>query len=265
MNTYLFVWNPKNWEWKDLDSMIETLNKTGITSTQWSCASHKSIHLGDRAFLIRLGTQPKGILGSGYVSSMPFQASHWSDPNKISNKVMIEFDTLINPEKDPILPLEKLEEDLPSNQVWSSRTSGIIVREEVTSILEELWFEFLKLKNKKNFSNKIINEDQNLSFFEGNPQESIQTRYERNPHARKICVKHFGYSCFICKFNFESTYGEIGKDFIHVHHLKPISEIGLEYEIDPIKDLRPVCPNCHAMIHRDGKTLTMEEMMKLLH
>jgi 5-methylcytosine-specific restriction protein A len=85
MNTYLFVWNPNNWEWKDLDSMIETLNKTGVTSTQWSCASHKSIRLGDRAFLIRLGTQPKGILGSGYVSSMPFQASHWSDPNKISN------------------------------------------------------------------------------------------------------------------------------------------------------------------------------------
>jgi 5-methylcytosine-specific restriction protein A len=55
-------------------------------------------------------------------------------------------------------------------------------------------------------------------------------------------------------------YGDIGKGFIHVHHLKPVSQIGETYEVDPINDLRPVCPNCHAMLHRPEETLTIEEL-----
>ena len=42
----------------------------------------------------------------------------------------------------------------------------------------------------------------------------------------------------------------MGKDFIHVHHIIPLNEIKEEYTVDPIKDLVPVCPNCHAMLHR---------------
>ena len=57
---------------------------------------------------------------------------------------------------------------------------------------------------------------------------------------------------FICGFDFEKTYGEIGKGFIHVHHIVPVSEIGESYRVDYEKDLIPVCPNCHAMLHRKG-------------
>ena len=42
----------------------------------------------------------------------------------------------------------------------------------------------------------------------------------------------------------------IGTGYIHVHNLKPLSEIKEEYKVDPINDLRPVCPNCHSMIHK---------------
>lgn len=72
-----------------------------------------------------------------------------------------------------------------------------------------------------------------------------------------------GYSCFVCGFNFFETYGEIGRQFIHVHHINPLSQIG-EQSVNPITDLVPVCPNCHCMIHRDKKHITIEELKQIL-
>lgn len=76
--------------------------------------------------------------------------------------------------------------------------------------------------------------------------------YERNPKARAECIKHYGYSCQICDMAFVERYGEFGKNFIHIHHIVPLSEIKEEYEVDPVRDLIPVCPNCHAMLHASG-------------
>jgi 5-methylcytosine-specific restriction protein A len=90
------------------------------------------------------------------------------------------------------------------------------------------------------------------------------TVYERNPFARKACLNHYGYVCKVCDFNFETTYGEIGKYFIHVHHLRHIATIGEAYVVDPIKDLRPVCPNCHAMLHRKKEGLSIEFLKSLM-
>ncbi|MBF2077835.1 MAG: HNH endonuclease [Synechococcales cyanobacterium T60_A2020_003] len=63
---------------------------------------------------------------------------------------------------------------------------------------------------------------------------------------------------------FEEKFGSSAQGFIQVHHLKPLSEIQVEYEVDPIADLRPVCPNCHAMIHLGGKTRSIEEVQSWL-
>ncbi|OME66036.1 hypothetical protein BSK65_22915 [Paenibacillus odorifer] len=52
------------------------------------------------------------------------------------------------------------------------------------------------------------------------------------------------------RFYFYENYGEVGKDFIYVYHLKPLHEVKEEYEVDAIEDLRPVRPNCHAMLHK---------------
>jgi hypothetical protein len=87
--------------------------------------------------------------------------------------------------------------------------------------------------------------------------------YERNPKARQKCIDHYKPICQVCNLNFVERYGEMGRGFIHVHHLKQLSEIGEEYEVDPIEDLRPVCPNCHAMLHTSGKP-TIEELRKIV-
>jgi len=88
--------------------------------------------------------------------------------------------------------------------------------------------------------------------------------YERDPNARRKCTAHWGLKCTVCSFDFAETYGELGEGFIHVHHLKPLGEIGERYELNPISDLRPVCPNCHAMLHRQRPALAIEELKQLL-
>ena len=88
---------------------------------------------------------------------------------------------------------------------------------------------------------------------EGDATVILTTKYERNPKARAACLEHYGYHCKICGMSFAEAYGPEFKNIIEVHHIVPISEIGESYVVDPIKDLIPVCPNCHAMIHRKIK------------
>lgn len=121
------------------------------------------------------------------------------------------------------------------------------------------------LDNNLDSSNLLpeeIPEDQEL--WEGARKQITINAYERNSHARIACLAHYGYSCVVCSFNFENTFGLFAKNFIHVHHITPLSEINEAYKIDPIRDLRPVCPNCHAAIHIGGEIRSIEEMQAIL-
>lgn len=90
-------------------------------------------------------------------------------------------------------------------------------------------------------------------------------RYERDPQARKTCLEHWGYNCTVCQLSFEEAYGQLGRSYIHVHHLLELSRTPPGYHVNPVNDLRPVCPNCHAMIHRGtGRALTIQELQQLL-
>ena len=109
------------------------------------------------------------------------------------------------------------------------------------------------------------NIDPSKKIYEGAKKIIEVNRYERNKDAREKCIDHYGSNCTICSKNFFEEYGEIGNGFIHVHHKLPLSEVGVEYEVDPIKDLIPICPNCHSMLHRkmDGRYLSVEELKQL--
>ena len=100
---------------------------------------------------------------------------------------------------------------------------------------------------------------------EGAKTQVMVNRYERHPEARRRCLDHFGYECQVCGLRFEERYGELGREFMQVHHKLPLSEIADHdnYTVNPLEDLVPVCPNCHAMLHRPaGTTLTVEELRR---
>lgn len=99
-------------------------------------------------------------------------------------------------------------------------------------------------------------------LYEGAKKTIVVNRYERNETARKRCLAHYGYTCTVCELRFEEMYGDIGKGFIEVHHVTPLHTINERYVVDPIRDLRPVCSNCHSMIHRGN--MSIEELRSIV-
>lgn len=252
MKTYLFAWNPLKWAWENLEENVDELKSTGEFSQMWSCKSHRKVEVGDRAFLIKLGKNilNKGIIGSGYIASEPFLSEHWSGSGELTQRVIIDFEHIAERSESPIIPISILKAKF-ENYNWSVIASGVEIPNQIAKEIEKIWF----ISNRKNYS-----ENTSQKGREGNPYELKITKYERNPYARETCLNFYGFACSVCAMDFQTKYGEIGKDFIHVHHLKQISEIKAEYEVDPIQDLRPVCPNCHSMIHRRKTPFTIEEI-----
>ena len=95
---------------------------------------------------------------------------------------------------------------------------------------------------------------------EGLVRRVLVNRYERDPKARKKCIEYYGIRCSVCELDFERRYGGIGRGFIHVHHLRPLGRLKSSYRLDPLKDLVPVCPNCHAMLHRRDPPYDVEQL-----
>lgn len=100
---------------------------------------------------------------------------------------------------------------------------------------------------------------------EGELQELHLTKHERNPELRRRCIEIQGWRCRACGMDFTEIYGPLGKNYIEVHHLHPISQTDGRHKVDPAKDLVPLCGNCHAMIHRlKGEEMTVERLKELI-
>lgn len=111
------------------------------------------------------------------------------------------------------------------------------------------------------FPEELLNHSE---LTEGAKQTIVVNAYERNPKARQQCLDNNDAVCIICQCDFGQRYGPEMAGFIHVHHITPLSSIGTTYFVDPIVDLKPVCPNCHAVIHAGGKCRTIEEVKAML-
>ena len=102
------------------------------------------------------------------------------------------------------------------------------------------------------------------AYIEGATRCVSVNAYERSREAIVECKARRGTRCIVCGFDFGAVYGAEFAGFIHVHHLRPLSEIGEQYEVDPVADLCPVCPNCHAIIHHGGRLRHPDEVKQLV-
>jgi predicted HNH restriction endonuclease len=103
-----------------------------------------------------------------------------------------------------------------------------------------------------------------IEYLEGCARQVLVNAYERNRRARETCLRHYGRSCAACEFTFDAKYGEAAAGYIQVHHIIPIAQVGTKYRLNPIKDLRPVCPNCHAVIHRREPPFSIDDVKQML-
>jgi 5-methylcytosine-specific restriction protein A len=204
---------------------------------------------------MKLGIDPKGIIGCGYVSSAPYPLPHWDKEKATQGKMALRTDLLFKAlSEEPIILLTVLQQRYRSYK-WTPEAGGLTVPEPIANEL----FAEIQQSVRFGFTPEAL-VDVKL-YAEGKAKTVTSKTYDRNPRARQVCIEHYGYNCSVCGFNFGDTYGPIGGTYIEVHHLKQVADIGAEYLIDPIKDLRPVCANCHRMLHRGRPPISIEELL----
>ncbi len=262
MATYLLTWNPARWQWDDFDECIDAVRENGECQGKWSAGNTRRIQSGDRLFLLKLGEGTCGIIGFGVATGEVFEAAHYTDTERIAFYVPLVWRGLFH---DPILTIEQLKQhtELGSRpDHWSPQASGTSIPDAVATILERLWSGHV-VGEITFFADQV---DGPRRFVEGATTKVWVNAYERNPAARQACIDHYGAVCRACRFDFSKMYGELGRDYIHVHHVKSLSQIDGQYEVDPINDLCPVCANCHAMLHRgqQSEARTIEELKRII-
>lgn len=188
--------------------------------------------------------------------------NHWEGDNFIwygnttSKLTHSSIQKLLNPETTVFI-FSRTDSSIP----FTYQGIGKVIKSRDTSPVEVTWAIESNL-TMASIPEEVVSSEEAL--FEGHTVKIWVNKYERNINARKKCIEHFDCRCFICGFNFEDEYGSHGKDFIHVHHLIPLSKIKKKYMVDPIKDLIPVCPNCHAMLHKGNSMYSVKEIKSLL-
>jgi 5-methylcytosine-specific restriction protein A len=258
-STFLLTWNPTKWQWPN-DKLRDQLSLTarGIAAhDRWSTGIRKSgIRAGDRAFLLRQHSE-RGIVASGVFTAEISEHKHWDGSGKTAHYADLMWDRLVT--ADQRLDVEVLKSELPQVAWDRVQGSGIHIPTPVAELLEELWSQAAPPATVALLDEASVHE-----FAEGAVTQVLVNRYERNAAARLACIAHHKAKCTVCDFDFGERYGEHGRGYIEVHHLSELSSIGQSYTVNPIEDLRPVCANCHAMLHRGPKLLTPDELRALL-
>jgi 5-methylcytosine-specific restriction protein A len=277
MTAVILAWNPDRWHDWDYEAVRQQVAESGQFLRSWSVSVNQDIPIGADAWLLLQGRHGRGLIGHGRTLSEPYAITQdpvaTAPPDETLLHVDVAFDSFL-PFGEQIAP-ETLKEAVPGVHWEAVHDSGLTIDPSEEIKVRLLWSE----------SGPPPVADPTLpapGTYPGSALSRVEVnRYERSPEARRACLAHHGTVCAACGFSFEITYGEIGKDFIQVHHVVPLSQLGGDYELDPVTDLVPLCANCHAMAHRGvsiprtvaelrriisgagflaGKTLTPEEL-----
>jgi hypothetical protein len=221
----------------------------------------KRIRVGDRLFLLRQVVEPRGIIAAGWATSATYEGPHWDAERRSRGDmtlfVDLRFERILNPEYDEILPLEKLQAGSPSSVNWSTPASGIQIKQGVDD-LERLWAELVGVYQP-------IGEDE-PGALEGELRHALcrhraRERWLRDEKIAEVKRANSGrLPCQSCGFDFFSVYGEIGRDYAQVHHVKPLSD-RTKPSMTRLSDLAILCANCHVMVHRGGEVRALDGMM----
>jgi 5-methylcytosine-specific restriction enzyme A len=259
---YLLTWNPREWHWDELERLVQANAEGNPILDTWSTGNTKSIKPDDRVFLMHLGEEPKGIVGSGTVISDVEEGPHYNEQRAMQGEtrlfVHVEFDHLLNPVKDEPLPLDALRRGELASVNWTPQASGTQIKVGVEE-LERLWREHLRIV-------RPVSESPEVSALEGEPRLRMMRHLSRERWLRDAKIAEYRDAhrgrlpCEVCGFDFFDAYGELGKDFAHIHHEHSLGE-RRRPSLTTLSELHVVCANCHAMVHRNGECRSLSSIM----
>ena len=142
MATWLLAWNPRRWEWANLDERVQEVEARGASRDRWSCGRTKKIQKGERVFLIKLGPEPRGLIGSGWTESEVRQERHWDPHSQRAGRsalyIDVCWDTLA---AEPLISRAHLNDPPFNGMHWDTQSSGISLPPHIAQALEAVWRE----------------------------------------------------------------------------------------------------------------------------
>lgn len=108
-----------------------------------------------------------------------------------------------------------------------------------------------------------------LAFKEAKEKLRLHIIKERNRRLIELAKETWAKAsngnigCDVCGFRFADTYGDVGAGFIEAHHIVPIRDLAHD-SIARVKDLVPVCSNCHSMLHRHRPWLDIDQLKAIV-
>lgn len=263
MGTILLTWNPgkegqdtyaASDEWPEV--VLANAHGRGY-SWSWSVGRRRNgIGPGDTAYFLLQGSGPRGLVAKAEVRSVPERDVSYEDPTKWLNYVHVEILESVFP--DECVPTELLMALVPGVNWSAIYQSGQPVDDTNASLLAEIW------SKRQVAGTGALGVGEEAVYVEGAVVEVLVNRYERDPAARAACLAHYGSSCSACGLDPAFEYGELGSRVLVVHHLTPISEHKRLHAVDPVLDMRPLCANCHAMVHSEDPPLHPDALRKRL-
>lgn len=258
MAAVILGWNPSGSNPWDYHAAVGLVAESGRFLRRWSADRPLSVPAGSEAWLFVQGSSDAGtgLIGHGMVASEPYQVQS-GDDGAAAWHASVLFDAL--------LPLgEQIRQDALRAAVpgisWSEALirGGVTVPGHAEPGLRRLW---------RDLGPAATGPPHVVSG--ALPPDAVSTidvnRHERNPDARRVCLAFHGTSCAACGFSFEAFDGDAGSGSIDVHHVVPPELLGSGYQLDPVADLVPLCPNCHALAHRSaGPPRTVSELRHIM-
>lgn len=257
MRTYLLTWNPKRWHWENIQEDINELNENGFLIRRWSVGVSKNIKQGDRLFLIRLGSEPKGIIGSGWADSNVFEDGHWNEEKyengETANYVDVRFDILLNPETKLIFQRKEL--NRLGKMHWDAQSSGTKIPEDVADRLENEWADFIG-----------NNEVTATTIAEPAAVEGLKTEIKtyvrgRSRQLREAALEKANGICCVCDIDYKELLNGKGIRVLQVHHRNQLAASDTP-RVTKLSELAVVCANCHSLIHMNPREAIEIEKLK---
>lgn len=265
MSAIILGWDPARWNRWNYAAVVEQAALTGLHLEPWNV--DRPVATGTDVWLLLLGDHGPGLIGHGVVlsepSEHPVQPEEPGQPNPAAapdhpeGTAQVAFDALL-PLGDQV-PAQVLREAMPDVAWDSADVAGMELGPGDAAAIRAVWTGYGPAQGT----------DPTQPVPGTYPDTAVArvavNRHERDPEAVRACIAHRGINCAACGFSFELAYGDIGADFIHVHHVVPASQLGNGYVLDPLTDLVPLCANCHAMAHHGvGPPRTEAELRHII-
>ena len=242
MAAVILGWNPTGVNRWDYRAAVEQVTESGRVLARWNVGGSRNILPGTEVWLLLQGSSDagRGLIGHGMAVSAPAEPAGREECNAGDGYASIAFDALL-PIGEQIRP-DLLKTGISGPIWWEAIAGPVPVPQAAEPELRRLWREQGPVAAS------------HAELVPGTfPPEAVATidvnRYERDVDASRVCLAFHGTSCAACGFSFEAFYGDAGTGFIEVHHVVPPAMLKGGYKLDPVADLVPLCPNCHAMAH----------------